>query len=83
MTPDIINTLASFTAPLEIGTDPASVLWMFPLLASVAIIYKATRVKVIFPINFIKEVVVLFITMSLLMILAGFGLYLLVAILTS
>lgn len=83
MTPDIINTLASFTAPLEIGTDPASVLWMFPLLASVAIIYKATRAKVIFPISFIKEVVVLFITMSILMILAGFALYLLVAILTS
>ena len=83
MTPDMINILASFTSPLEIGTDPASILWMFPLLASVAIIYKATRMKVIFPLKFIKDVLVLFITMSVLMILAGLTLYLLVAILTS
>lgn len=83
MTPDMINMLASFTAPLEIGTDPASMLWMFPLLASVAIIYKATKMKVIFPVKFIKDVLVLFVTMSILMILAGCALYLLVAILTS
>ena len=83
MTPDMINMLASFTTPLEIGTDPAAMLWMFPLLASVAIIYKATRLKVIFPFKFIREVVVLFITMSILMILAGLALYLLVAVLTS
>ena len=83
MTPDIINMLAGFTAPLRIGTDPASMLWMFPLLASVAIIYKTTRMKVIFPLKFIREVVVLFTTMSILMILAGCALYLLVAILTS
>ena len=83
MTPDMINILASFTSPLEIGTDPASILWMFPLLASVAIIYKATRMKVIFPLKFIKDVLVLFITISVLMILAGLTLFLLVAILTS
>jgi hypothetical protein len=83
MATDIINIMASFTAPLEIGTNPAALIWMFPLLASVAIIYKATRVKVIFPLKFIREVVVLFATMSILMILAGLALYLLVAILTS
>ena len=83
MMPDMITMLASFTSPLKIGTDPTSILWMFPLLASVAIIYKATRTKVIFPLKFIKDVLVLFITMSVLMILAGLTLYLLVAILTS
>jgi len=80
---NMLTILASFTAPLNIGTNPAAMLWMFPLLASVAIIYKATRMRVIFPLKFVKEVVILFATMSILMILAGVGLYVLVTILTS
>ena len=80
---DMINLLASFTAPIHIGTDPAALLWMFPLLAAVAIIYKATKLRVIFPLRFIKEVALLFITMSVLMILAGIALYVLVTVLTN
>ncbi len=83
MTHDMINMLAGFTTPLKIGTDPAAMLWMFPLLAAVAIVYKATKVRVIFTLKFIKEVVVLFATMSALMILAGFALYVLVTVLTG
>jgi hypothetical protein len=29
--------LVSFTSPIHIGTTPASMLWMFPLLAAIAI----------------------------------------------
>ena len=79
----MIDILAGFTAPIHIGTNPAAMLWMFPLLASVAIVYKATRMKVIFPIKFIKEVVILFATMSIMMILAAVALYILATILTT
>ena len=75
--------LAGFTAPINIGTNPAAMLWMFPLLAAIAIVYKATRMTVIFPLKFIREVAILFATMSILMILAGVGIFLLVMILTG
>ena len=38
--------LASFTTPMHIGTDPASMLWLLPLLASFVVVYKATKVPV-------------------------------------
>ena len=79
----LLNILATFTAPENIGTDPRSLLWMFPLLASVSIIYKATKMRVIFTGKFIKEVVVLFISLSLFMIAVGVALYLLVWLLTG
>ena len=39
--------LATFTAPENIGTNPASMLFMFPLLAAIAMIYKATKMRAI------------------------------------
>jgi len=62
--------LASFTSPIHIGTDPASMLWMFPLLAAIAIIYKTTKMRVLFWGRFIREVLVLFVTLSGFMISA-------------
>lgn len=56
--------LASFTSPITIGTDPASMLWMFPLLAAIAIIYKATKMRVLFIGRFVRETLVLFLTLS-------------------
>ncbi len=69
--PDIFTMLASFTAPMEIPTTPTSMLWMFPLLASISIIYKATKMRVLFVKHFIREVIILFITVSLFMIVAA------------
>ena len=60
--------LASFTSPENIAMNPASMLWMFPLLLSIAIIYKATKVRVIFWPAFLKSVVILFLTLSAFMI---------------
>jgi hypothetical protein len=40
---ELVALLASFTRPIEIGTTPGSVLWMFPLLAAISIVYKATK----------------------------------------
>ena len=61
---------AAFTAPIEIGTNPASMLWMFPLLAAISIIYKATKMRALLWPRFLREVVVLFATLSGFMIIA-------------
>jgi len=34
---------ATFTAPEYLSTDPKSIMLMFPLLAAIAVIYKATK----------------------------------------
>lgn len=75
--------LASFTSPMHIGTTPVSLLFMFPLLLSVALIYKATRLKVMFMGKFFREVAGLFLTLSGFMIVAAVGLNILVWFLTS
>ncbi len=80
---NIANILAGFMSPMDIPTSPAAMLWMFPLILSIVIVYKATKMRVIFPKKFVKEVVVLFLTISLFLVLAGIGLNLLVAFITS
>ena len=52
--------LASFTTPERVGVNPQSMLWLLPLVASIAIVYKATKVPKITAANFLKETVVLF-----------------------
>jgi hypothetical protein len=52
--------MASFTIPEQISTTPQSMLWLLPLVASIAIVYKATKLPEIKAANFIKESVVLF-----------------------
>jgi len=52
--------LASFTTPMHIGTNPASMLWLLPLLASFVVVYKATKVYRIRAYPFIRESAVLF-----------------------
>jgi hypothetical protein len=47
--------LASFTTPMRIDTDPASMLWLVPLLVSVVVVYKATKVYRIRPYSFVRE----------------------------
>ena len=62
--------LAAFTAPVTIGTNWQSMLYMFPLLAAIAIIYKATKMRVIFWKRFAIESLILFASVSGFMILA-------------
>lgn len=68
MTTAILSAL--FTSPIHIGTDPASMLWMFPLLAAIAIIYKTTKMRVLFWGRFVREVLILFVTLSGFMVTA-------------
>lgn len=62
--------LASFTAPIEIGTNPWAMLYMFPLLAAIAVVYKATKTRVIFPKRLAIQSLLLFLTVSGFMIAA-------------
>ncbi len=74
---------ATFTAPQNIGTDIKSLLWIFPLLASVAIVYKATKMRVVFLRKFFTEVIILFCTLSVVMILVAAALHVIVRLLAA
>jgi hypothetical protein len=51
---------ATYTAPEEIGTDPSSILWLLPLAAAIAVVYKVTKLQTITAVKFIRETVILF-----------------------
>ena len=57
---DSIDILATFLAPQNIGTNPQVFLWLFPLVAAIAVIYKAVKLPEISAGNFIKETITLF-----------------------
>ena len=67
--------IATFTTPELIQTKPALMLWLLPLAASLALTYKATKLPKITPANFIKETVVLFAVITLLIIMIVLALY--------
>jgi len=60
--PPIISkfVIATFTVPERIGVDPKSMLWLLPLVAAIAVVYKATKLPKIKPLYFLKESVILF-----------------------
>ena len=62
--------LASFTEPIYIGTDKLSMLWMFPLLAAIALVYKTTKMRVLLTKKYLIESLLLFLSVSGFMILA-------------
>ena len=66
--------MATFTAPEQIGTSPEAMLWLLPLAAAITIVYKATKLPKINSANFIKEVLVLFVSIIFLMVFAGIAL---------
>ena len=67
--------LANFTIPEQISTTPQSMLWLLPLVASIAIVYKATKLPEIKAGNFIKESVVLFGSIVVFMLVIAIILY--------
>jgi len=56
----MIMLLATFFTPERIQTTASSLLWVLPLVASISIVYKATKVNKIELIPFVKETSVLF-----------------------
>ncbi len=67
--------MATFTIPEKITTDPQSMLWLLPLVAAIAIVYKATKLPEIKAANFLKESVVLFGSIVVFMFVTALILY--------
>ena len=82
MSLSIFHMMASFTVPEEIGTDPQSMLWLLPLVAAIAIIYKATKLPTITAGNFIKEVATLLGSIVVFMVITAFALHALAWLIT-
>jgi hypothetical protein len=62
---------ASITIPEEIGTTPWSLLLLLPVVASIAIVYKATKVPRVSAGNFTKESVLLFGSIVIFMVITA------------
>jgi hypothetical protein len=60
MLESLSSITASLTAPLDIPTEPASMLWLLPLTAAVCIVYKATKLRDIKAVQLARESVILF-----------------------
>ena len=52
--------LANFTVPERVSVTSSSMFWLLPLALSIAVVYKATKVRQVRAVSFIKESVVLF-----------------------
>jgi len=75
MTIFALSLLASFTTPMRIGTNPASVLWLVPLVATISIVYKATKVGRVRLWPFTKETAALFGSIIVFIVVAAVILY--------
>ena len=75
MTALIGMVVASFSRPIPIDTNPASMLWLLPLVAAIAVVYKATKVSEIEPRAFAKECAVLFGSIMVFIVVAALILY--------
>jgi uncharacterized membrane protein len=58
--PAVSFLIATFTSPERISTNPQFFLWLLPLVAAIAVVYKATKVSKIKIDSFLKEAAVLF-----------------------
>ncbi len=67
--------LATFTSPEQIGTNPQAVLWILPLIAAIAVVYKAAKLPTITFGNFIKESATLFGSIIVFVIIIALCLY--------
>lgn len=70
------HLIGTFTGAEQIGTTWQSMLWILPLSAAIASVYKATKLPTITAKSFIKETFVLFVSIAAFMAAAGAGLYL-------
>lgn len=68
-------TMASFTIPEEVGAEPQSMLWLLPLAAAIAVVYKATKLPKITIGNFVKEAAVLFGSIVVFVVAVALALY--------
>ena len=55
-----LSILANFLSPEEVGTTPQSMFFLLPLVAAIAVVYKATKLPAVTVRSFVKESSVLF-----------------------
>ena len=75
MAMEAIFIIATFIEPEKVGTNPQSMLWLLPLVAAIAIIYKATKLPAITAVNFIKEAAILFGSIIVFIVIAALTLH--------
>ncbi len=71
----ITSVLASFTSPVDLGTTPQGLLLALPLIAVIAVVYKATKLEEFTFISFAKESAILFGSIAVFMVLAAVGIF--------
>ena len=77
-----IVIIASFTHPMDISITPLSLLWMLPLIATISLIYKATKLRVIIWKKMLRETVVLFLTTTSFMYFLALVFWVIIEIIT-
>jgi len=75
--------IASFTVPEYIGTNPQSTFWLLPLVAAIAVIYKATKLPTITAGKFAREAVVLFGSIIVFIVITALALHALAWLITE
>ena len=79
----VATMLGSFTTPMQIDTNPASMLWLLPLVVSISVVYKATKVYKVRPWPFARESAVLFGSIIVFIVVAAAILYTITWIVTE
>ena len=77
MLPTLEIVIATFNSPEPIQTNPQSLLLLLPLVAAIAIIYKATKMPTITTVGFLKETVTLFGSIVIFIVITALVLYVL------
>jgi hypothetical protein len=75
--------MASFTTPQQIGTDPWLLLWLLPLAAAIAVVYKATKLPKITAGVFLKESAALFGSIIVFITITALALFVLAWLITG
>ncbi len=70
-----ILMIATFTAPEQIRPNPQAMLWLLPLTAAIAVVYKATKLPTITVGVFLKEAAILFGSIVVFIIITALALY--------
>jgi hypothetical protein len=79
---ETVFVMAGFTAPQQIQTNPWSLLWLLPLAAAIAAVYKATKLPIITAGTFLKETAALFGSIIVFVTITAMVLYVLTWLIT-
>ena len=73
---------AIFLNPLEMTNNGFIFLWAFPLVACIAAVYKATKLDCVTSLRFVRESLILTVTILGFMFLIAVALWLVISVLT-